>query len=184
MASGGHTPVMLDEILETLVPRDGATYVDSTLGGGGYSRGLLEAAINQIRRVQTCVCVNVGRGTGLPATMFKPCLISEIGRSPSLLEANVNQLSCTCFCVNVGRGPGLPETMLEPCLITEIGRCPSPLEAIAHTRTHAHTHLHVHLNQHLHIHLHRHLHLYSHLHLHLHSGVSYHVDSVIRELGN
>jgi len=44
MAGSGHTPVMLDEILETLVPRDGATYVDSTLGGGGYSRGLLEAA--------------------------------------------------------------------------------------------------------------------------------------------
>jgi 16S rRNA (cytosine1402-N4)-methyltransferase len=39
-----HTPVMLAEVLETLAPRDGAIYVDSTLGGGGYSRGLLEAA--------------------------------------------------------------------------------------------------------------------------------------------
>jgi len=40
----GHTPVMLAEVLETLAPRDGAVYVDSTLGAGGYSRGLLEAA--------------------------------------------------------------------------------------------------------------------------------------------
>ncbi len=40
----GHTPVMLAEVLETLAPRDGAIYVDSTLGAGGYSRGLLEAA--------------------------------------------------------------------------------------------------------------------------------------------
>ena len=77
----------------------------------------------------------VGRGPGLPATVLKPCLISEIGRSPSLLEAIVNQLRCTCFCVNVGRGPGLPETMLKPCLITEIGRCPRPLEAPTPTRT-------------------------------------------------
>ncbi len=44
MANNGHTPVMLAETLETLSPRDGAIYVDSTLGGGGYSQGLLEAA--------------------------------------------------------------------------------------------------------------------------------------------
>ncbi|MBT3628609.1 MAG: 16S rRNA (cytosine(1402)-N(4))-methyltransferase, partial [Rhodospirillaceae bacterium] len=33
----GHAPVMLAEMLETLAPRDGAVYVDSTLGAGGYS---------------------------------------------------------------------------------------------------------------------------------------------------
>ena len=121
-----------------------------------------------------------------PQQCLKPRLISEVWLCPGLLEAIITQLRYvqTCVCVNVGRGPGLPETMLKPCLITEIGRCPNPLEAVAHTRTHAHTHLHLHLNQHLHIHLHRHLHLYSHLHLHLQSGVSYHVDSVIRELKN
>ncbi|MEE8172946.1 MAG: 16S rRNA (cytosine(1402)-N(4))-methyltransferase RsmH [Alphaproteobacteria bacterium] len=43
-AGKGHTPVMLAEVLETLAPRDGAVYVDSTLGAGGYSRGILEAA--------------------------------------------------------------------------------------------------------------------------------------------
>ena len=49
--------------------------------------GLLEAIITQLRCVQTCVCVNVGRGPGLPETMFKPCLITEFGRCPSPLEA-------------------------------------------------------------------------------------------------
>ena len=29
----------------------------------------------------------VGRGPGLPGTMLKPCLITEIGRCPSPLEA-------------------------------------------------------------------------------------------------
>ncbi len=40
----GHVPVMLREVLEVLAPRAGAIYVDATLGAGGYSRALLDAA--------------------------------------------------------------------------------------------------------------------------------------------
>ena len=39
-----HVPVMLDEVMSVLVPRDGAIYVDATLGGGGYSTALLAQA--------------------------------------------------------------------------------------------------------------------------------------------
>ncbi len=39
-----HVPVMLAEVLEAIKPRDGAHYIDGTFGGGGYARGLLEAA--------------------------------------------------------------------------------------------------------------------------------------------
>lgn len=37
-----HRPVMLDECVSFLQPRDGGVYVDATLGGGGHSLGLLE----------------------------------------------------------------------------------------------------------------------------------------------
>lgn len=39
-----HKPVMLDEVLETLSPRDQETYIDATFGAGGYSRAILEKA--------------------------------------------------------------------------------------------------------------------------------------------
>jgi 16S rRNA (cytosine1402-N4)-methyltransferase len=39
-----HKPVMLDEVLKTLIPRDQETYIDATFGGGGYSRAILEQA--------------------------------------------------------------------------------------------------------------------------------------------
>ena len=42
--SAGHTPVMLQQVLAALAPRDGAIYLDGTFGAGGYSLALLDAA--------------------------------------------------------------------------------------------------------------------------------------------
>lgn len=39
-----HVPVMLNEVIEALAPRDGGVYIDGTFGRGGYSRALLNAA--------------------------------------------------------------------------------------------------------------------------------------------
>jgi len=40
----GHIPVMLDEVMTALAPRDDAIYIDGTFGGGGYTRALLTRA--------------------------------------------------------------------------------------------------------------------------------------------
>jgi 16S rRNA (cytosine1402-N4)-methyltransferase len=39
-----HVPVMLQEVLACLSPKDGETYVDGTFGAGGYTRAILDAA--------------------------------------------------------------------------------------------------------------------------------------------
>jgi 16S rRNA (cytosine1402-N4)-methyltransferase len=39
-----HVPVLLDEVLTALEPRDKALYIDGTFGAGGYTRAILSAA--------------------------------------------------------------------------------------------------------------------------------------------
>ncbi len=44
MSDAPHIPVMLNEVVQYMSPKDGEVYVDGTLGAGGYTRALLDAA--------------------------------------------------------------------------------------------------------------------------------------------
>ncbi len=44
MADLPHYPVMLSEMLKALFPKDGETYIDGTLGAGGYTKAILDCA--------------------------------------------------------------------------------------------------------------------------------------------
>lgn len=44
MSEAPHIPVLLDEVLDSLSPKDGEVYVDGTFGAGGYTRAILSQA--------------------------------------------------------------------------------------------------------------------------------------------
>ncbi|MCK5236903.1 MAG: 16S rRNA (cytosine(1402)-N(4))-methyltransferase RsmH [Deltaproteobacteria bacterium] len=46
MKDFGHSPVLLDEVIELLRSGEGGTFVDATLGGAGHGRAILEANEN------------------------------------------------------------------------------------------------------------------------------------------
>ena len=47
-----HIPVLLNEVITYLSPKDGAVYFDGTFGGGGYSRAILESANCKVIELQ------------------------------------------------------------------------------------------------------------------------------------
>ena len=46
-----HQPVMLDEVVATLAPKDDGLYIDATFGNGGYSKAILDAANCQLMAI-------------------------------------------------------------------------------------------------------------------------------------
>jgi len=42
LQSGGHQPVLMDEVMQRMEPAAGERYLDATFGGGGHTRALLE----------------------------------------------------------------------------------------------------------------------------------------------
>lgn len=61
-----HVPVLLHEMLGWLAPREAATYLDATFGGGGYSAAILDAARCTVWAIDRDPDA-IARGAGLAA---------------------------------------------------------------------------------------------------------------------
>ena len=79
----GHLPVMLNEVLTALRPRDGAHYVDGTFGGGGYARAILEAA--------DCRVLGIDRDPEAIARGQK--LVAQFGGRLTLVEGEFSRMN-------------------------------------------------------------------------------------------
>jgi 16S rRNA (cytosine1402-N4)-methyltransferase len=78
----GHLPVMLDEVVEALAPKNGGHYVDGTFGGGSYARAILEAA--------DCRVLGIDRDPD--AIARGQALLSEFKGRLSLIEGPFSQM--------------------------------------------------------------------------------------------
>ena len=77
-----HIPVLLSEVVASLRPLDGGTYIDATFGAGGYTRAILEAA--------DCNVLALDRDP--TAILGAAALKDEFGDRLTLLESRFSEL--------------------------------------------------------------------------------------------
>jgi 16S rRNA (cytosine1402-N4)-methyltransferase len=81
-ANFAHVPVLCVEAVEALCPRGDAVYIDGTLGGGGYTKALLEAA--------SCTVVAIDRD---PAAIARAApLQARFGSRLRIVEGRFGEL--------------------------------------------------------------------------------------------
>ena len=88
MTEFSHIPVLRDEAVQMLSPRDGGVYLDGTFGGGGYARAILDSAactLVAIDRDPAAVARAQDFGAEYPER-FSICE-GRIGNLAALLEA-------------------------------------------------------------------------------------------------
>jgi len=93
-----HIPVLLNEVVDALQPRDGGRYVDGTFGAGGYTTAMLDRADCQVIAIDRDPDA-IGGGRAL-AERYAPRL--------HLIEAGpVAVLLLSSFALVAGTGPAM-----------------------------------------------------------------------------
>jgi 16S rRNA (cytosine1402-N4)-methyltransferase len=90
-----HVPVLLDEVVEWLQPRPGATIVDGTVGGGGHARVLAERVgegglVVGLDRDPAALNAAASRLAGLPVRLVRAnfCDLPEVLRQLAIREVD------------------------------------------------------------------------------------------------
>ena len=83
MTVANHVPVMLDEVIQALAPRDGGAYVDGTFGVGGYTRAILDAADTTVWAIDRDPDA-IARGA---------TLVAEYGARLTMLQGRFGEMS-------------------------------------------------------------------------------------------
>ena len=96
-APGTHIPVMREEVLDALAPRDGGAYVDGTFGLGGYTRAILAAADTMVWAIDRDPAA-VAHGAGLAR---------EVGGRLTLLQGRFGEMDVLLHAAGVRQVDGV-----------------------------------------------------------------------------
>jgi 16S rRNA (cytosine1402-N4)-methyltransferase len=80
LAAGGparHVPVLRDEVMAALAPREGGLYLDATFGAGGYSKALLAEPNSQVLALDRDPAAIAGGACLVAEAQGRLCLVKE-----------------------------------------------------------------------------------------------------------
>ncbi|MGE5546142.1 MAG: 16S rRNA (cytosine(1402)-N(4))-methyltransferase RsmH [Solirubrobacterales bacterium] len=97
MSTAPHIPVLLDEVVDALAPKDGGVYVDGTFGAGGYSMAVLGRA--------ACTVIAIDRD---PSAVARGHAMSgETGGRLTMIEGRFGDMDALLAAQGVNRVDGV-----------------------------------------------------------------------------
>jgi 16S rRNA (cytosine1402-N4)-methyltransferase len=97
--TGGHSPVLVQEVLALLHPRPGGVYLDCTVGAGGHARAILEAGAPSAR------LVGIDRDPEAIASAREA--LEQFGERVRLMQGDYRELSQLAAAVGLGQCDGI-----------------------------------------------------------------------------